>query len=311
MNIQQRHIASELCRLPGKPAAIGAWECNLANETLSWTDGVYDLFGLARGSTIQRSSILDLYEGTSRSDMERLRSNAIRTGEAFSLDCRIRTASDEKRWMRLIVGVGYQHGRPARIFGSKQDVTAEKGLWTGLATLARRDSLAGFSARKSFEDCLARLWLDRRVEHESVAMIIIDIDEFHDIADAFGNPASEELLRRFDERLARLFPDALASGHIGRSEFALLLRMPAGQQRLSASLENARHLLCRPLLRGHAVIDFTVSVGAVVLDGERHRDPLALFAEAQAALNVASMAGGNTIRMFDRPLATGIRSLAG
>ena len=43
-NIEQQRIASELCRVSGKPSSIGAWECNLANVSLSWTDGVYDLF---------------------------------------------------------------------------------------------------------------------------------------------------------------------------------------------------------------------------------------------------------------------------
>ena len=38
-------------------AGIGAWECRLATSELSWTDGVYDLFGLARGSTLHRASI--------------------------------------------------------------------------------------------------------------------------------------------------------------------------------------------------------------------------------------------------------------
>ena len=30
-------------------AGIGAWECRLADTRLSWTDGIYDLFGLQRG----------------------------------------------------------------------------------------------------------------------------------------------------------------------------------------------------------------------------------------------------------------------
>lgn len=304
MNSQQHHLAAELCRVSGHPAPIGAWECNLANEALSWTDGVYDLFGLQRGSTIQRSSILDLYEASSRSEMNRMRSGIIRNGGAFSLDCRIRTASNEKRWMRLIVGVGHENGRPIRIFGSKQDVTAEKGLWGDLALLSRHQPIIAPSTRRDFETRLRQALHGARFDQEAFALIIVDIDDFHDIVDTFGAPASNELLTRFDERLARLFPDALASGRINRSQFALLLRMPTGQQRFAASLENARHLLCRPIPRGTMVIDFTISIGAVGLEGERHRDAATVFAEAQAALHVASMAGGGTLRMFDRPFAS-------
>ncbi|WP_199093491.1 diguanylate cyclase [Bosea sp. ASV33] len=304
MNSQQQHLAAELCRVSGHPAAIGAWECNLANESLSWTDGVYDLFGLQRGSTIQRSSILDLYEAGSRSEMNRMRSGIIRNGGAFSLDCRIRTASNERRWMRLIVGVGHQNGRPLRIFGSKQDVTAEKGLWSDLAALSRHQPIIAPSTRRDFETRLGKALRGARFDQEAFALVIVDIDDFHDIVETFGAAASDELLARFDERLARLFPDALASGRINRSQFALLLRMSTGQQRFAASLENARHLLCRPISRGTMVIDFTISIGAVSLEEQRHRDPVTLFAEAQAALHVASTAGGGTLRMFDKPLAS-------
>ncbi len=101
----------------------------------------------------------------------------------------------------------------------------------------------------------------------------------------------------------------LIGGRMGESEFALLLRMPAGQRRLTLSLDNARHLLCRPVSRGNMVIDFTISIGGAALEGNRRREPATLFAEAQAALHVASMAGGNTLRMFDRPPVNGTRSL--
>ena len=36
-------------------ARIGVWECDLATEKLTWTDGVYDLFEMPRGSPIDRA----------------------------------------------------------------------------------------------------------------------------------------------------------------------------------------------------------------------------------------------------------------
>jgi PAS domain-containing protein len=42
-------------------AKIGVWECDLDNETLAWTDGVYDMFELPRGSAITRPETLQYY----------------------------------------------------------------------------------------------------------------------------------------------------------------------------------------------------------------------------------------------------------
>jgi hypothetical protein len=48
------------------------WECNLADNSLLWSCGVYDIFGLPRGSAISRGDVVALYCEESRAKMERL-----------------------------------------------------------------------------------------------------------------------------------------------------------------------------------------------------------------------------------------------
>jgi hypothetical protein len=64
-------------------ARIGVWKCDLATETLTWTDGVYDLFELPRGSRLDRARIVGFYDEESRGEMERLRAAMIRDGGSF------------------------------------------------------------------------------------------------------------------------------------------------------------------------------------------------------------------------------------
>lgn len=290
-------------------AAIGAWECNLANDSLSWTDGVYDLFGLKRSSSIYRSAILDLYEDRSRREMDQLRSNAIRTGQGFALDCRIRAATGEKRWMRLVVGVGHQHGRPIRIFGSKQDVTAEKGLWTELASLARDEPLAGHGVTRNLADTLRRIRHENRRASDRFALAIFRIDRFRNLSEDAGKAAADELMRCMAERLKRLFPDALAIDPAGPGAFALLLQMPGDRHYLGTVVDGTRRLLCRPVSHGALVLDFTLSIGATLLTADAQREQHEILAEAEAALHVAGMAGGDCVRVFDGPV-TAIRTRA-
>lgn len=313
MNSQQLVAATKpLYERSLAPAALGAWECNLANETLSWTDGVYDLFGLQRGSEIYRKATLDLYEDQSRREMEQHRSNAIRTGQGFALDCRIRAVNGEKRWMRLIVGVGYQHGRPVRILGSKQDVTAEKGLWSGVSTLTRAEAPAGLAARRNFADALRQFPQEQGRASERFALAIFEIDHFPGIVETHGRAAGEDVIRCFGERLRRLFPDALAIDQTAPGAFALLLRMPGDKGYLASMLAGTRKLLCRPMPRGYLVIDFTLSIGAALLRPESYREHDGIFTEAAAALHVAGLAGGDCVRVFDGPLtAVNRATLAG
>ena len=107
-------------------ARIGVWECDLETDELSWTDAVYDLFEIPRGSRIERSDIVRCYDQASRLEMERLRAAAIRDGSGFTLDAFIRTAKGRERWIRLTADIEQEGGKAVRIFGTKQDISQEK-----------------------------------------------------------------------------------------------------------------------------------------------------------------------------------------
>lgn len=139
-------------------ARIGVWECDLATEALIWTDGVYDLFDLPRGSPLVRSKIVEMYEAGSRREMERLRAAAIRDGTGFALDVHIRTAGGEPRWLRLTVDVEQEDGRPVRIFGTKQDITEQKAaeekvraLQAELIQASRRSAMGAMASTLAHE----------------------------------------------------------------------------------------------------------------------------------------------------------------
>jgi PAS domain S-box-containing protein len=108
--------------LPTLPAA---WQCDLASEALTWSGGVFDLFGITRGTTIDRRSTLEFYLPESRSTLERLRSEALETCGSFTFEAQIRRMDGELRWMRVSADVQKVNGRAAVLYGTKRDITAE------------------------------------------------------------------------------------------------------------------------------------------------------------------------------------------
>ena len=61
-------------------AKVGAWLCDLSDNRLSWTSGVYDIFGLPRETAFDRRQTLEMYAEESGEAVERLRAEAIARG---------------------------------------------------------------------------------------------------------------------------------------------------------------------------------------------------------------------------------------
>jgi hypothetical protein len=98
----------------------GLWECDLSDNSLIWSGGVYDLFGIRRGEMIGRDDALAFYTEHSRSKMERLRSHAIAHMVGFTIDIELRPASvGAVRRVRLIAAPVLEGHRAARLHGLK------------------------------------------------------------------------------------------------------------------------------------------------------------------------------------------------
>ena len=97
----------------------GCWECNLADNSLTWSGGIYDIFGLPRGSPVSRDEAVSFYSEESRASLEKLRSYAIREGRGFTLDVQIMPAVGGTRWVRIIAAPICQDGKTVRLHGLK------------------------------------------------------------------------------------------------------------------------------------------------------------------------------------------------
>jgi len=97
----------------------GCWQCELTDNSLTWSGGVYDIFGLPRGAEVSRDEAVAFYTEESRAAMERLRSYAIAHKRGFTLDAEIRPAVGGRRWMRLIAAPVCDGDKVVRLHGLK------------------------------------------------------------------------------------------------------------------------------------------------------------------------------------------------
>lgn len=275
-------------------ARIGIWSCTLPDERLIWTNGVYDIFELPRGSLVDRGTTLGMYTPDSARQMQALRAEAIATCGDFNFDAEITTSKGNHRWMRITATVDGVDGKARRIFGMKQNITEEKRLAERTRILSETDVLTGLANRSLFNARLEDL-LGRRNGVPVGALILVDLDNFKSINDTLGHSYGDTCLIKAGERLRQCAPSGALVARIGGDEFAILTdgRERVDIERLSMSIIGAFE---RPIQLGMRQHRVGVSLGIATLGAQ---DADALYRDADVALYSAKSAGRGTWRVFN------------
>ena len=291
-------------------AGTGVWECDLRDNALTWSPAVFDLFGIPHGSRLDRRDVVAMYEDESREEMERLRMDAIMHQRGFSLDARIVRADGRKGWMRLTAGVVSSAGKTSRLYGVKQDITAERERWDALRRMAERDALTGLANRALFQSRFLDAPRDAPTITPLGALVLFDIDGFKQVNDLYGHAAGDVCLMTVAERLQSGFPDALLITRIGGDEFAVLIDVDRSPGALERAVERQLAMLAMPIFWQGRLLDIGASAGIAIADNPLHYDAEALFVAADTALYAAKGAGRNTSRIADPAAAvTGFRKM--
>ncbi len=113
-------------------------------------------------------------------------------------------------------------GRPAYFITSVRDVTEERLLTMQLAHRAMYDNLTGLANRALFEDHLTKA-LQRSVRQgTTIAVLLLDLDDFKAVNDTLGHKAGDSLLVAVAERLSEATRSSDTLSRFGGDEFLYL-----------------------------------------------------------------------------------------
>ena len=265
---------------------IGAWSCDLANDRLDWTDGVYDIFGLPSDQALDREATIRLYSEESRALLELKRSQAIEQCGRFTLDAQIFRPDGAERWVRITAAVRGSNGRAEMLFGMKQDITEDYLQWERLRAQAEWDPLTGVANRAPFQR-----FLDQPVREPEAdqigTLILFDIDDFKQINDNRGHAAGDACLVHLAGKLRTTFIDATLVSRIGGDEFAVLLPPSVSRAQARADLQSFFYNLLRPIRWNGDLVTLRVSAGIAFASADGGNDPQMLFNTADEALYCA------------------------
>jgi two-component system, cell cycle sensor histidine kinase and response regulator CckA len=109
-------------------AHLGNWEWDLDQNTMSWSDELYRIFGLPpQGFRILFPDVLRYTHPQDRHLVKQTIRLALKTHEPFSIDLRISRGKDDERFLHAIGKVFVDAaGRPVKVLGTAQDVTDQR-----------------------------------------------------------------------------------------------------------------------------------------------------------------------------------------
>jgi two-component system cell cycle response regulator len=165
-----------------------------------------------------------------------------------------------------------------------------------LAALATTDGLTGVLNRRTFMERVEQEW-DRGARYSRpFAFVMVDLDHFKAVNDAWGHQVGDAVLQVAAQRLlAGIRRPSDQVGRYGGEEFALLLAETTLPGALHAAERLRRLVADEPFVVGDSVppLAVTASFGAAATSGRAIRSVSDLVAAADSALYRAKSEGRN------------------
>jgi diguanylate cyclase (GGDEF)-like protein len=160
---------------------------------------------------------------------------------------------------------------------------------------AETDALTGLYNHRAFHDRLRQELLRASAAHETVALVMLDLDDFKKVNDVYGHGIGDQLLYQVADVLRASVRASDVVCRVGGEEFAVIL--PSGDVVSSIALaERIGEQL--GTLEADAVGKLTVSTG-IAVGPENAANPRELVACAEAAMMTAKTRGNGLVVPFD------------
>nr|WP_240947768.1 bifunctional diguanylate cyclase/phosphodiesterase [Planosporangium mesophilum] len=168
-------------------------------------------------------------------------------------------------------------------------LSEQQALREELTYRALHDSLTGLGNRALLHERLDAVT-------GPYGLLLLDLDGFKDINDAYGHPAGDELLVEVAQRLRATVTDGVLV-RLGGDEFAVLLE-PAGARAVADAMVDS---LREPFVSGDRQSELTASVGMLLADAPLPQGEA--LRRADLALYAAKAAGKNRVQEYTSALA--------
>jgi diguanylate cyclase (GGDEF)-like protein/PAS domain S-box-containing protein len=200
----------------------------------------------------------------------------------------------------LTVSANYNNSGVEGFIFTAFDITERLRSQEYLRHVATHDALTGLPTRVLFKDRLeSALARARRYSH-SVAVIMVDLDNFKRINDSLGHQAGDDLLTNVAQRLREGVRSTDTVARMGGDEFVVILTDLQDTEIAGGLAQNLLESLAASMVINHQEIFVSASMGICASSSDC--DPQSLLKNADVALYRAKTSGKNQICWYTENL---------
>jgi diguanylate cyclase (GGDEF)-like protein len=171
--------------------------------------------------------------------------------------------------------------------------------------LAHHDLLTALPNKNLFRDRLQQAIKHAKREHESIAILFLDLDRFKEINDTYGHDIGDTLLQQVAQRLFSCVRSEDTVARIGGDEFTVLLPN-TNQVSVVKVIEKIFNEIKKPFSISNVELHTTFSVGISIYkqDGET---PEILLRNADTAMYKVKDSGKNSYQFYNEEMTELVR----
>lgn len=200
-----------------------------------------------------------------------------------------------------ITAVRNENGITTHYVGIFTDISSSKHMQEQLNYLTLFDSLTGLANRNLFQERTS-IAIDRaKGSGGSLALLMVDIDNFNTINEVSGHAFGDQLLMEFSKRIADLVKDEALLSRFGGDIFALVIEDSGDGIPVTELAQTLLDVLSVPFYAEGKSVQLTASIGISAYPGDGD-DVYELLKCVDNALHHAKRAGKNSYRFFDKQM---------
>jgi diguanylate cyclase (GGDEF)-like protein/PAS domain S-box-containing protein len=176
-----------------------------------------------------------------------------------------------------------------------RDVTERKRMEAALEHRALHDPLTNLANRSLFFDRLHQAIHSARRQDTQLAVVMLDLDGFKAVNDAYGHAVGDQVLKVVATRLSQGMRAEDTAARIGGDEFAWILPRVTGRQAVNRMIRKRLDPAREPIVIERQTMDVGVSAGAALYP-EDGQDADTLVRHADSAMYAVKRNGRLDLR---------------